>query len=135
MQTLVAHGVADDRIDVAWTPGAFEIPTVANRLAASGRYVAVHLPGGGDPRRNHPRPAHQPRREHGIVRDRRPLRTAGAVRRAHLQHAGTGHRPFRRPERPPRARIGADSRIGNKGVDCAKAALEMVDLMARLPKS
>jgi 6,7-dimethyl-8-ribityllumazine synthase len=27
----------------------------------------------------------------------------------------------------------ADSRIGNKGVDCAKAALEMVDLMAKLP--
>jgi 6,7-dimethyl-8-ribityllumazine synthase len=28
-----------------------------------------------------------------------------------------------------------DSHIGNKGVDCAKAALEMVDLLARLPKS
>src|SRR5450830_1862649 len=41
VQTLVAHGVADDRIDVAWTPGAFEIPTVANHLAASGRYAAV----------------------------------------------------------------------------------------------
>ena len=41
VQTLTAHGVADERIDVAWTPGAFEIPTVANRLAASGRYVAV----------------------------------------------------------------------------------------------
>ena len=41
VQTLVAHGVADERIDVAWTPGAFEIPTVANRLAASGRYAAV----------------------------------------------------------------------------------------------
>ena len=33
--------MADERIDVAWTPGAFEIPTVANRLAASGRYAAV----------------------------------------------------------------------------------------------
>ena len=33
--------MADDRIDVAWVPGAFEIPTVANRLAASGRYAAV----------------------------------------------------------------------------------------------
>ena len=41
VQTLVAHGVADERIDVAWTPGAFEIPTVANRLAASGRYAAM----------------------------------------------------------------------------------------------
>ncbi len=33
VQTLVAHGVPDDRIDVAWVPGAFEIPTVASRLA------------------------------------------------------------------------------------------------------
>src|SRR3990170_7066957 len=41
VQTLVAHGMADDHIDVAWTPGAFEIPTVANRLAARRRYAAV----------------------------------------------------------------------------------------------
>jgi 6,7-dimethyl-8-ribityllumazine synthase len=27
----------------------------------------------------------------------------------------------------------SQSRIGNKGVDCAKAALEMVDLLAKLP--
>ena len=27
-----------------------------------------------------------------------------------------------------------DSRIGNKGVDCAKAALEMIDLIAKLPE-
>ena len=39
--TLAAHGVADERIDVAWVPGAFEIPTVAGELAASGRYAAV----------------------------------------------------------------------------------------------
>ncbi len=41
VQTLQSHGVADDRVDVAWTPGAFEIPTVAERLAASGRYAAI----------------------------------------------------------------------------------------------
>src|SRR5271169_6709400 len=41
VQTLTAHGVVDDRIDVVWTPGAFEIPSVANRLAAGGRYVAI----------------------------------------------------------------------------------------------
>ena len=41
VETLLAHGVTDDRIDVAWVPGAFEIPTVAGRLAASGRYAAI----------------------------------------------------------------------------------------------
>ena len=36
VQTLVAHGVAEEQIDVAWVPGAFEIPTVADRMAAAG---------------------------------------------------------------------------------------------------
>jgi 6,7-dimethyl-8-ribityllumazine synthase len=35
------HGVADDAIDVAWVPGSFEIPLVAQRLAASKKYAAV----------------------------------------------------------------------------------------------
>jgi len=38
---LLRHGVADDDVDVAWTPGAFEIPLAARRLAGSGRYDAV----------------------------------------------------------------------------------------------
>lgn len=38
---LRRHGVADDDIAVAWVPGAFEIPLVARRLAASGAYDAV----------------------------------------------------------------------------------------------
>jgi 6,7-dimethyl-8-ribityllumazine synthase len=38
---LARHGVAADDTDVAWVPGAFEIPLVAQRLAASGRYDAV----------------------------------------------------------------------------------------------
>lgn len=38
---LKRHGVEDDSIDVAWVPGAFEIPLAARKLAASGRYDAV----------------------------------------------------------------------------------------------
>lgn len=38
-RTLVDRGAAD--VDVAWVPGAFEIPLVAKRLAQSGRYNAV----------------------------------------------------------------------------------------------
>lgn len=38
---LLRHGVAEESIDVAWVPGAFEIPLVAKRLAESGRYDAV----------------------------------------------------------------------------------------------
>ena len=64
VQTLAAHGVADEQIDVAWVPGAFEIPTVAERLAGQRPLRGRALPGRRDPRRDHARPAHQPRGEH-----------------------------------------------------------------------
>lgn len=38
-RTLADHGAQD--VDIAWVPGAFEIPPVARRLARSGRYDAV----------------------------------------------------------------------------------------------
>jgi len=39
--TLKEHGVADDRVVVAWAPGSFEIPLVADGLARSGQFAAV----------------------------------------------------------------------------------------------
>ena len=41
LDALTRHGVAEEDIDTAWVPGAFEIPFVARKLAASGRYAAV----------------------------------------------------------------------------------------------
>lgn len=38
---LVRHGVNTDDIELAWVPGAFEIPVVAKRMAESGKYDAV----------------------------------------------------------------------------------------------
>ena len=38
---LRRHGADEDLIDVAWVPGAFEIPLAASKLAKSGRYDAV----------------------------------------------------------------------------------------------
>ncbi|MFD3447855.1 6,7-dimethyl-8-ribityllumazine synthase [Microbacteriaceae bacterium 4G12] len=38
---LKRHGVDEDHIDVAWVPGAFEIPLVAKKLANSGKYDAI----------------------------------------------------------------------------------------------
>ena len=38
---LLRHGAQEADIEVAWVPGAFEIPIVAQRMAQSGRYDAV----------------------------------------------------------------------------------------------
>jgi 6,7-dimethyl-8-ribityllumazine synthase len=38
---LARHGVAADDTDLAWVPGAWELPLAAQALAASGRYDAV----------------------------------------------------------------------------------------------
>jgi 6,7-dimethyl-8-ribityllumazine synthase len=38
---LVRHGADAAEIDVAWVPGSFEIPVVAQQMARSGRYDAV----------------------------------------------------------------------------------------------
>jgi 6,7-dimethyl-8-ribityllumazine synthase len=38
---LSRHGVAEGDVDVAWVPGAMEIPIIAKRLANSGRYDAI----------------------------------------------------------------------------------------------
>ncbi len=41
LDALKRHGVADEDIEVAWVPGAFEIPLVARKMAAGGRFDAV----------------------------------------------------------------------------------------------
>jgi 6,7-dimethyl-8-ribityllumazine synthase len=41
VNTLTRHGAKEDRITVVWVPGSFEIPIVADRLAKSGKYLAV----------------------------------------------------------------------------------------------
>lgn len=38
---LKRHGLEEDNIDVAWVPGAFEIPLVAQKMAQSDKYDAV----------------------------------------------------------------------------------------------
>ncbi|WP_423407885.1 6,7-dimethyl-8-ribityllumazine synthase [Heyndrickxia sp. MSNUG] len=41
LDALKRHGVEENSVDVAWVPGAFEIPLIAQKLAKSGKYDAV----------------------------------------------------------------------------------------------
>ena len=41
LDMLRRHGAAEEAVDVAWVPGAFEIPLTAKKLAACGKYDAV----------------------------------------------------------------------------------------------
>ncbi|MBC2576201.1 6,7-dimethyl-8-ribityllumazine synthase [Peptostreptococcus canis] len=41
VDALTRHNVDEDNIDVAWVPGAFEIPLIASKMAKSGKYDAV----------------------------------------------------------------------------------------------
>lgn len=132
VQTLIAHGVADEHIDVVWTPGAFEIPTVANRLASGGKHAAIICLGAvirGETThdRHINRAVSTALCEIGVHYGLPVLfgiLTCDTVEQAIARSGGQG------------ATTGKDqahAKLGNKGVDCAKAALEMVDLMAKLP--
>lgn len=41
LDSLKRHGVEDDAVEVAWVPGAFELPLVAQKMASSKKYDAV----------------------------------------------------------------------------------------------
>ncbi len=41
LDALNRHGVEEDQIEIAWVPGAFEIPLVAKKMAASNKYDGV----------------------------------------------------------------------------------------------
>ncbi|MDO4281771.1 MAG: 6,7-dimethyl-8-ribityllumazine synthase, partial [Peptococcaceae bacterium] len=41
MDGLMRHGLGEGNVDVAWVPGAFEIPLIAKKMAQSDKYDAV----------------------------------------------------------------------------------------------
>lgn len=41
LDSLARRGVPEDQVDIAWVPGAFEIPVIASRMAQSGKYDAI----------------------------------------------------------------------------------------------
>ena len=117
---LARHGVADDAVDVAWVPGSFEIPLVARRLASSGRYAAVICLGAVI------------RGETGHY-DHVAGQAAGGVLQAGLAADAPVIFGVLTTDTVEQALYRAGVKSGNKGVDAALAAIEMVNLLRKLP--
>jgi 6,7-dimethyl-8-ribityllumazine synthase len=117
--TLVRHGVPEDRLDVVWVPGSFEIPLVARKLAESGRYAAVICLGCVI------------RGETGHY-DHVAGQAASGVMQAGLTTGVPVIFGVLTTETVEQALNRAGLKSGNKGADAALAAIEMVNLLNRL---
>ena len=120
VETLRTGGVQDEAIDVVWVPGAWEIPLVADRLAGSGSYAAVLCLGAvikGETTHDE-----HINRQVSLSLGQIALDTEVPVLFGVLT-CNTVEQAIHR----------SGGNVGNKGVECAEAALEMVRLLAKLP--
>ena len=123
--TFVAAGLPAAEIDVAWVPGAFELPFIADQMAASGRYAAV-LCLGAIIRGETTHDQHIARAVGGGIEA--VARTWGLPVLFGVLTCDTLAQAL--------ARAGGDASsgyAGNKGAECASAAIEMITLLESLP--
>jgi 6,7-dimethyl-8-ribityllumazine synthase len=120
LSTLREQGVADEAIEVAWVPGSFEIPLVAQRMAASGRYAAVVCLGAVI--RGETSHDQHINRAMSLAMSQIALETGVPVLFGVLT-CETMEQAIHR----------AGGNVGNKGAECAAAALHMVGLLKNLP--
>jgi 6,7-dimethyl-8-ribityllumazine synthase len=120
VESLTAGGVPEDRITIAWVPGAWEMPVVAARFAGVAPFAAVICLGavirGETSHDQHINRAVSLELASMAVRTGVPV-LFGLLTCDTLEQAI--HR--------------AGGNVGNKGSECATAALEMIDLLAQLP--
>ena len=113
---LVRHGVDTGQIDVAWVPGAFEIPVVAQRLAESGHYDAVICLG-------------------AVIRgstshyDYVCAEVSKGVAQVSLKTGLPVLFGVLTTDNIEQAIERAGTKAGNKGYDCALSAIEMINLL------
>jgi 6,7-dimethyl-8-ribityllumazine synthase len=119
VSTLRRHGVDDDRIDVVWVPGAFELPLVCQRVAESKQYAAVIALG-------------------AVIRGATPHfdyvagQAASGVTAASLATGVPMIFGVLTTDTIEQAIERAGTKAGNKGADAGVAAIEMVSLLGEL---
>ena len=116
---LRRHGVEEENIATAWVPGAFEIPLIAQKMAASSKYDAVIAVG-------------------AVIRgstshyDYVCNEVSKGVAQASLSTGVPVLFGVITTENIEQAIERAGSKAGNKGYDCALAAIEMVNLVDQI---
>jgi 6,7-dimethyl-8-ribityllumazine synthase len=120
VEALHRHGVGNDRIDVVRVPGSFEIPAIAQRLGQSGQYAAVICLGcvirGDTDHYDHVAGAAASGIAHAALHCGVPV-IFGVLTCETLEQALNR----------------AGGKAGNKGFEAAVTAIEMVNLLKKLP--
>jgi 6,7-dimethyl-8-ribityllumazine synthase len=120
LDSLRRHEVDDDDIDVAWAPGAFELPLVAQRMVLSARYDAVICLG-------------------AVIRGGTPhfdyvaAETAKGIAKVSLDSGIPVIFGVLTTDTVEQAVERAGTKAGNKGWAAAVSALEMANLLRELP--
>jgi 6,7-dimethyl-8-ribityllumazine synthase len=121
LDAIQRHGGSEEMIDVAWAPGAFELPLVAQRLAQSGRYDAVICLG-------------------AVIRGATPhfeyiaSEAAKGIAQVGLATGVPVIYGVLTADTIEQAIERAGAKAGNRGVDAAVAAIEMANLLRALPE-
>lgn len=116
MDGLLRHDVAEEDVSLAWVPGAFEIPVIASRLAKSGKYDAVIALG-------------------AVIRgstshyDYVCAEVSKGIAAVSLESGVPVLFGVLTTDTIEQAIERAGTKAGNKGADCAEAAIEMVNLI------
>ena len=116
---LLRHDVKDEDIDLAWVPGAFEIPLIASKMAKSGNYDAVICLG-------------------AVIRGATSHYdyVCSEVSKGIASVSLTSDIPVMfgvlTTDNIEQAIERAGTKAGNKGYDCALGAIEMVNLVRQL---
>jgi len=120
LDNLKRHDVGDDDVEVAWVPGAFELPLVAQRMAASRRYDALICLG-------------------AVIRGGTPhfdyvaAETAKGIAKVSLDSGVPVIFGVLTTDTIEQAVERAGTKAGNKGWEAATSALEMANLLRTLP--
>lgn len=121
MDTLERHGADEGMVDVAWVPGAFELPLAAQRFAESGRYDAVICVA-------------------AIIRGSTPhfdyvaAEAAKGIAKVGLDTGVPVAFGVVTADSIEQAIERAGTKAGNRGSDAARTAIEMANLMKALPR-